>query len=217
MWRRHPMVQPKMSRFHRSAAVGLIAALGLLMLLSAAFWLRPAIRARYLFGKLESLRLGSSFEDAQRLAEQIDAKPYGACDRSACEWNVRMGNSELPRWWRGPGETFAVTFDVKDSIVARKSTGYGIGIETDTFSPSSVGLEEQEHWGRSRRREPVVAGWGTSELYRYYEFSVYMTPRASAEDRRRYTSYNYNCFWKYKGCRDARELLPTADPYPLTE
>jgi len=62
------------------------------------------IRARYLFGKLETLQLGhSTFEDAQRLAKEIGAKPtpFGPCDRSVCEWDVRMDNSELPRWWRG--------------------------------------------------------------------------------------------------------------------
>lgn len=175
--------------------------------------MRPTIRAQYLFHKLETLQLGrSSFEDAQRLAKQIDAKPYGLCDRLACEWDARMDNSELPRGWRGSGEAFDVSFTVKDSVVVRKLTSYWIGKKTDTFSPSSVSLEEQEHWGRLPRLEPVIAGWGTSELYRYYVFKIYMNPEASAEDRRRYTSFNFNCFWKYKGCKDARELLPTADP-----
>jgi len=46
------------------------------------------------------------------------------------------------------------------------------------------------------------------------QFQVYMPPRSSAEDWQRYTAFNYSCFWKYKGCKDARDLLPTADPYP---
>jgi len=125
-----------------------------------------------------------------------------------------MGNSELPRWWRGSGEAFVVSFNVKDSMVVRKNTGYGIGIETDTFSPSSVALIEEENWGRTARPVPVAAGWKTTDLYRYYEFKVYMTPNASAEDRRRYTAYDYGCVWRYRGCKDARELLPTADPFP---
>lgn len=188
----------------------------LLLLSCGAYLLRPSIRARCLFSELETLQLGhSTYEDAQRLAKKIGARPtYNPCDRSACEWDVRMGNSNLPEWWRGSGETFVVAFDVKDSVVVRKNIGYGIGIETSTLYPSSVGLVEQEHWPHRNITEPVTAGWRSSELYPNYEFDVYMTPKASAETRRRYTSYNFNCFWKYRGCRDARELLPTADPFP---
>jgi len=213
------MAHPKISRFPSSSVARLTAAaLPLLVLACCAFLLRPEIRARYLFRQLETLQLGrSTFEDAQRIAQKIGAKPYGPhgpCDRSDCEWDVRMDNSELPRWWRGPGEAFVVAFDVRDSVVVRKNTGYGIGMETDTFFPSSVSLDEQEHLPRDPGREqvPVLAGWYTTELYRYYEFRVYLTPKASAEERRRYTSFNFNCLWKYKGCKDARELLPTADP-----
>ena len=206
------MAHPRISRFHSvSAGWQTVCLLGLLIFLCCAFLSRPTLRARYLFGKLETLQLGhSSFEDAQRLARQIHAKPTGPCDRSACEWEAMVDNAELPRWWRRSGETFLVSFNVKNSVVVRKNIGFGIG--TKPPYPSQVGLEEQENWGRLSGREPIAAGWRTSELYRYYSFQIYMTPRASAEDRRRYTSFNFNCFWKYKGCKDARELLPTADP-----
>lgn len=212
------MAHPKIFR-SRKVSIGwwIVCLLIILPLLCSAYLLRPTIRARYLLSKLETLQLGrSTFEDAQRLAKQIGAKPtrFGPCNRSECEWDTRMDNSELPRWWRGSGEAFVVSFNVKDSIVVRKNTGYGIGKETDTFFPSQVSLQEQEHWRGAPRLEPVAAGWGPSELYRYYMFQIYMTPKASAEDRRRYTSFNFNCFWKYKGCKDARELLPTADPLP---
>jgi hypothetical protein len=201
------------SRFRTAFVGGIIVSA--LIALCLSYLLHPAIRARYLFGQLETLQLGhSTFEDAQRLAREIGANPTGPCDRSNCEWDVRMGNSELPRWWRGSGEAFVVSFNVKDSMVVRKNAGYGIGIETNTFSPSSVGLIEQENWGRTGIPVPVAAGWKTTDLYRYYEFTVYMTPNASAEDRRRYTAYDYGCLWRYRGCKDARELLPTADPFP---
>jgi hypothetical protein len=127
---------------------------------------------------------------------------------------VRMDNSELPPWWRGSGETFVVSFNVEGSILVRKNTGYGIGIEANKFSPSSVGLIQQENWGRTGRPVPVATRWKTTELYRYYEFTVYVTPNASAEDRLRYTAYDYGCLWRFRGCKDARELLPTADPFP---
>jgi hypothetical protein len=187
-----------------------------LIAFSLFYLLHPAIRARFLFNQMESLQLGhSTFDDAQRLARKIGAYPSDGCQRSKCRWHARLDNASLPRWWRGSGEVFAVDFAVENSIVIRKNTGYGIeGSGIDAFSPSSVGLIEQEHWGRRRIPEPVMAGWSSSELFRYYEFTVYMTPKATAEDRRRYTAYDYGCLWRFKGCKDARELLPTADPMP---
>ncbi len=206
------------SRFDVSAAVRLIGAICLLVFLWAALLLRPTIRARYLSRELETLQLGrSTFEDAQRLAKKIGAKPNGPCDRLNCEWDVRVDNAELPRLWRGSGEGFVVAFDIKNSVVVRKNTGYGIGVEADGFYPSMVSLEEQEHWGGVPTREPVQAGWYTTEKYRYYWFQIKMTPKASAEERRRYTSYDFNCFWRYKGCRDGRELLPAASSYPVPD
>jgi hypothetical protein len=184
----------------------------LMVLFYGAYLPYPSIRAHSLFKELETLQLGhSTFENAERLAKKIHAEPYGACDRSRCEWDRRIDNAWLPRWWRGSGETFSVSFSVKDSIVVRKNTAYGVGID-GSFHPSVVDFEEQEQWGRPTARGLYQAGWKTTEFYPYFEFNVGMTPNASAEDRRRYTSFNFNCFWKYKGCRDARELLPTADP-----
>jgi hypothetical protein len=172
----------------------------------------PSIRARYLFHELQTLQLGySSFEDAKRLAKKINAKPNDGCNPSACTWDVRLNNGHLPRWWRGNGEVFAITFSIKDSVLRRKYVGFGTGTDT-SFTPSHVSLEEQEHWGRGNTREPVQAGWYTTEKFRYYWFQIRMTPKASAEDRQRYTAFNYSCLWKYKGCEDARGLLPTANP-----
>jgi hypothetical protein len=212
------MDHQKTSRFRKVSTGWLMVPLiALLPLLCCAYLFYPAIRARYLFRQLETLQLQrSTFEDAQRLARKIGAKPYtfsSPCSRSWCEWVVRTDNSELPRWWRGSGEVFVIAFDVKDSVVVRKNTGFGIEPH-DGFSPSSVGLIEQEDWGHTPRPVPVAAGWKTSELYRYYEFTVYMTPDASAEERRRYTSFNFNCFWRYQGCKDGREMLPIAGTYP---
>jgi hypothetical protein len=92
-----------------------------------AYLLRPSIRARHLFRELETLQLGqSSFEDAERLARKIHAKPRGPCSRSACTWGVEVGNARLPRWWRGNGEVFAIAFSVKDSLIMRKYTGLAL-------------------------------------------------------------------------------------------
>jgi len=190
--------------------------LALLILLCLAYLLRPSIRAHYLFHELETLQLGhSTFEDAERLARKIDAKPYYVhCNRSTCGWDARVDNAGLPRWWRGSGETFSVSFLVKDSIVVRKVTGFGTATD-GAFHPSGVLLEEQERWAGGNIREPVQARWDTTDRFRYYRFTVSMTPKASVEDRRHYTAFNYGCFWKYKGCRDARDLLSTAGQFPF--
>jgi len=176
----------------------------------------PSIHARYLFNELKTLQLGhSTFEDAQRLAGKINATPYATCDPSKCEWHKRVDNARLPRWWRGSGETFSVAFDVKDSVVVRKEAAFATGIEDGSVHPSRVLVQEQEQWGRGNTQKAVQAGWNTTEVFRYCSFTVLMTPKASVEDRRRYTAFNYSCFWKYKGCADARYLLPTADPFPF--
>jgi hypothetical protein len=194
----------------------IVTLLVLLISVCGAYLLRPSIRARYLLNELDTLQLGhSTFDDAQRLAAKIHAKPdpYRACDRSECMWIARIDNARIPAWWRGSGEAFAVSFSVKDSLVVHKSTAYGIGLD-GLFHPSMVTFEEQEHWPSRNAREPLETGWGSSDWYPYYQFGVRITPKVSVEDRRRYTSFNFNCFWKYKGCKDARELLPTADPSP---
>jgi hypothetical protein len=206
--------QKALSYRNVSTSWWMVSVLALLILLCGAYLLRPSIRARYLFNELETLQLGhSTFDDAQRLATKIHAKPdtYRACDRSECMWVAVIDNARIPRWWRGSGEVFSVSLSVKDSLVVHKSTAYGIGSD-ESFHPSLVTLEEQEHWPQRNAREPLEAAWGSSDWYPYYRFGMRMTPKTSAEDRRRYTSFNFNCFWKYKGCKDARELLPTADP-----
>lgn len=210
------MAHLRISRFGNVSVSWLIVSLLALLIVSCGIYLLyPSIHARYLFSEFQTLQVGrSTFEDAERLARKIDAKPYYVhCYRSTCGWDARVDNAGLPRWWRGSGETFSVSFLVKDSIVVSKITGFGTGT-AEAFHPSGVLFEEQEHWAGGNIREPVQATWDTTNKLRYYRFTVRMTPKASAEDWLRYTAFNYRCFWKYKGCRDARDLLPTADPLP---
>jgi hypothetical protein len=106
------------------------------------------------------------------------------------------------------------------SEVVDKGAWYAIGIDPYTFTPSMVSVGVKERWSRPSRdyiEPPTQKGWSIN----YFEsrpysnkFRVLMTPRTSVEDWQRYTAFNYSCFWKYKGCRDARDLLPTADPFP---
>ena len=85
----------QISRFRIALIGGLIVFV--LAVLCGAYLLRPSLRARYLVHELEPLQVShSSFEDAQRLAEKLGAKPEGSCDRSYCFWDVVVNNARLP-------------------------------------------------------------------------------------------------------------------------
>ncbi len=109
-----------------------------LLLCGAAYLLYLPLRARYLFNSLETLQLSkSSFEDAQRLAQKIGAKPsdLGPCDRSYCYWSATVDNARLPQWWRGSGVTFTVDFEVRDAAVLNKDAWYAIGVDSHESTP----------------------------------------------------------------------------------
>lgn len=209
------MVHQKTLRFRKrsvgSVGLGLVV---VLLSLYAVLCLGPFFCARSMLGRFEELRVGrATFENAETIARRLGAEAERPCDRTSCNWALRIDNARLPAWWRGKGETVALSFSIKDAVVDRKSIGYGTGLKTDTLSPSSVTLVEAKDWGRVPRPVPVAAGWVTTELYPYYDFMIYMTPNAVREDKRRYTLFNFDCLWRYKGCRDARELLPAAGSY----
>jgi len=230
------------SRYAKWSAVCLPV---LALLLCGTYLVYLPLRARYLFSRLEVLQVGhSSFEDAQRLARKIGAKPsnLAPCVPSFCYWSVEVDNKRLPQWWRGSGATFSVNFEVKGSAVDYKGAWYVIGVPSYNSTPSemsgwidpyrlsppyevSAGIKET--WLHQRQGDRIVeepatgAGWQVS----YFEkngsrelatarFAARMTPRSSAEDWRRYTAFSYGCLWKYKGCKDGVELLPTAGPIP---
>jgi hypothetical protein len=219
--------------------------LALSILLCGAYLMYLPLRARYLFNGLETVQLSnSSFEDAQRLAQKIGAKPSDLrpCDQSYCLWSAKVDNARLPQWWRGSGVTFTVDFEVRDSSVVYKGAWYAIGVDPHKLTPSivSAGADPyrlsppyvvsagvKEKWIQQRpgdrivEEPPTAKGWEIS----YFEkngarelatarFVVRMTPRSSAEDWTRYTAFNYSCLWKYRSCRDGTELLPTSDPPP---
>ena len=175
--------------------------------LCLGFLLQPAIHAHYLLTELETLRVShSTFEDAERLARKIGAKPtgYTTCDRSYCEWHKKIGNSLIPHWWRGSGEAFQVSFAVKDSVVTSKNVGY----RNRPFLSFFGELGGAGELGPHAESKLVTIGGQRNAEFPYYEVKVCMKPEASAEDRKRYSSFNFRCFWRYKGCKDARELLP---------
>ena len=203
-------------RYHAKPllALGVTFVVTLPFLVCVTYVVIPTIHACYLLSKFRELDVGhATYLDAQILARQIRAVPSKTCDQSACEWDVRMDNARLPHWWRGSGETFVVSFTVKDEVVTRKLVVFGTGLATDIVSPSSASLQVQEDWGRTHRREPLSSDWYATDLFPYYRFVAYITPKASAEDKRLYTDFNLYCLWKYQGCEDARELLPVASSF----
>jgi uncharacterized protein (UPF0548 family) len=224
-----------MSRFNKIVGYRLgVGLFTLVLLLGGVYLVYPSLRARYLFHELGALQVGhSSFEDAQRLAKRLGATPITLtpCNQSYCYWSSEyVSNARLPKWWRGSGVTFAIDFEVKDSVVRYKGAWYGIGIlniDSNYVPVSSVSVGVQEKWIFTRAPNRVIVepptskGWGINYLERNgnreiasTKFQVNMTPRSSVEDWQRYTAFNYSCFWKYKGCKDAKDLLPTADPFP---
>jgi hypothetical protein len=229
------MDTPQRYRFRSVKTARLmLSLLVMLILLCGVYLLYPSLRARYLFHELGALQVGhSSFGDAQRIAERLGAVPLTPtpCNRTYCYWSSEyVSNARLPHWWRGSGVTFAIDFEVKDSVVRNKGAWYGIGIvdrDSNYVPSSSVSVGVQEKWIFTRTPNRVIvepstaAGWGINHVERAgspeiasTRFQVHMTPRSSAEDWHRYTAFNYSCFWRYKGCKDARELLPSADPVP---
>ena len=202
----------------------------LLILSGGTYLFGPSIRARYLFYELGALQIGhSSFEDAQRLAMKLSAKQgdAGVCERAHCSWMADVSNARLPEWWRGPGSFFRISFEVNDSVVTSKGAVFSIGIDPDSYTPSSVGFGVQQKWLRFREGDreiaepPIDKGWLDIHIEEngrrrrpFTRFVVHMTPRTLLEDWRRYTAFNYRCLWVYKGCKDGTELLPTAGPIP---
>ena len=174
------------------------------------------MKARSLLVNLRTLEPGrSTFEDAERVAKLMSATPSGfvPCNHVYCEWVSQIDNSKIPRWWRGRGETFGGVIRVKDSTVELIGAGFTIGVLGKESVDRSAGFQEQENWGRRNLPVPIAAGWSSSDVYLYRHFGVYMTTKASAEDKRRYAAFNFNCFWKYKGCADGRELMPISTTY----
>src|ERR1700734_765450 len=107
------MAHLKISRFHNVSIGWLIVSPLALLILLCAYLFYPSLRARYLFREFAPLQVGhSTFEDAQRVAEKLGAKPdsHSPCDRSYCFWVADVNNSRLPKWWRGSGVAFIITF-----------------------------------------------------------------------------------------------------------
>jgi len=185
-----------------------IACTGFVLALTATvFLVKLSISARGALGKAERIQIGrSTFSEAQQIAEQIEAKPRGACSPAECEWVLWIGNISVPELWRGQGEVFKASIHVKDGLVDQKDFGYWIGFGSIV---SGVTVSEKMDWpGRPRetRSETVYVSEKAHNI-----INMWLTHKDSANTTKQYTSFNWNCFWQYQGCKDEHELMPTGD------
>ena len=194
------------SRRPLKVALIAVACIGLALVSVVVIFLAKApLLARRIFAKSETIQVGkSTFTQARQVAEQFENTTHGACTPSKCEWVFGTSNSNLPHWWRNQGEIFLVSIHVKDGLVDQKDLLYLIGLGSVM---SDVGVSEKKDWTGSPRAAGWTEGEGTQGVHKFE--NVRMTPSDSPETRKRYTSFNWNCLWKYQGCKDAHELMPT--------
>ena len=231
----------------RQISFWLVPTLIIGLLLCSATLLYPSLYARYLLHELNDLQLNrSTFEDAQRFAKRIGAQeaPWVKCTPAECRWYKSFDNALLPKWYRGKGVTFAITFAANGSAVTDKGVEYSIGVGPSTPEEAFLGRprvyvsqteswfkwqkeDQREHQERLHEKptdlvEPSVdKGWqkiwydSNGKIAVDY-FAVAISPRSKSipEDWKKYTEFNYSCFWMYEGCTHGKDLLSIGDPYP---
>lgn len=163
-----------------------------------------------MLAQVSELEVGkSTFADAQKLADSMDATVSGTCSAADCNWLRRADNLSLPHFWAGDGETLSVGFRVQDGVVTERSIAYQVG---SVFARSPYAdTEERVRWTGGPPPNPVsVQTQWTPHIARYGAL-VLMVPAAPPETRSKYLDFNLSCLWKYGGCSDAGQLLPTVD------
>lgn len=196
------------SRKSLKVSLTVIACVGFVLAVAAAIYIAlPSIRARRLFERQDSIQIGkSTFSDVQLIPSQIQTEPIHSCSPAECEWLFGVANFAVPDWWRGWGVAFTVRIHVKDGQVDRKDITYWIG-EGSTIS--AVSVTEKQDWPVNPKDLRSVKTEGTQG--QHLIVYIRMTPSDPADVRKQYTSFNWNCLWKYQGCKDEHELMPTGD------
>ncbi len=203
------MTETFAARKSRTALLYTAAALLLLLLAAAIYLFLPTLRAHRLLSQVAALQVGkSTFAEAQSVAASMDAAPASSCSATECNWYRRIDNTSLPQSWIGQGTSLSLGFRVQNGIVTERALAYKIG--SDVIPAPYVDIEERSHWyGKGPDPISIQTQW-TAHIPRFSIF-VLMVPAVPSETRTRYTSFNLSCLWKYNGCTDAKELLPTVD------
>ncbi len=168
---------------------------------------QPYLRARSLRSEIAALQVGrSSFEEAKRVGNRLGSQGNDPCSPVDCYWTFTTDNFEFPNLWRGEGARFIAGFRVQDSVVSEQRFMFQIGTG---FKAQTAEFWERETWPHYPKQ--FMVGTETSSDYPHFRSYVNLTPATPADVRERYLSFNLNCLWKYQGCKDAEELLPTID------
>ena len=168
---------------------------------------QPYLRARNLLSQISALRVGeSSFNEAKRLGIKLGSQGNDPCLPSDCYWTFEVDNFKLPTLWRGQGIRFVAIVRAQDSVVSEQhfelQIGTGFNIQTADFW-------ERENWPNFPKQ--FIVGTQSAPISPHYRSYVKLTPAIPSDVRERYLAFNLNCLWKYHGCADAKELLPTVD------
>jgi len=168
---------------------------------------QPYLRARNLRSQIAALQVGKSgFEQAKHVGMALGSQGNDPCLPTDCYWTFEVDNFKLPAAWRGEGIRFVAGFRVQDSIVSEQhfvlQIGTGINAQTADFW-------ERETWPHFPKQ--FIVGTQSSQTFPHFRSYVNLTPATPAHVRERYLSINFNCLWKYQGCKDAEELLPTIE------
>ena len=167
----------------------------------------PYLRARSALSRISALQVGSSsFEEAKRVGKRLGSQGNDPCTPLDCYWTFTIDNFEFPTVWRGDGARFIAGFRVQNSVVSEQRFMFQIGTG---FNAQTATFWERESWPHYPKQ--FIVGTETSSLYPHFRSYVNLTPATPADVRDRYLSFNLNCLWKYHGCKDAEELLPTID------
>jgi len=168
---------------------------------------QPYVRARHLLSKIDALQVGeSSFEEAKRVGMVLGSQGNDPCLPADCYWTFTVDNFSIPAMWRGEGTRFIAGFRVQNSVVSEQRFMLQIGTG---FDAQTAEFWERETWPNFPKQ--FIVGTQTTPTRPHFRSYVNLTPATHADIRERYLSFNLNCFWKYRGCRDAKELLPTVD------
>ena len=200
----------KVRLLSRCAAVALAAILIVAAYAFLSVW-RSEDRAARLLRASKSLVPGTSgFGEVATVAKRFGAESVGGCSQAHCKFRFVVDNATLSWWGWSRSTSLAIWFVVVDGRLS-KSTFY---FRMDPgLACTEAAVEEKLHWPANYTRPVTVFHRVSGDTAGEYLWRCYVAlwQDAPAATRARYLSFNVLCLSKFKGCRDAQELLPTVD------
>jgi hypothetical protein len=166
-------------------------------------------RARRLQKATNELIVGrSTLADVRAVGQRFQAiVSSGTCTAGECRLEMLVSNAALPRFWRGPETRFVVDLLVRNDVLVERAASFYLGLGAGR---SLVSVTESVPQVKGPQRYPRVhALWsGDNVKWRYL---VELTPAVPMDSRMRYSGFDFRCLSRFRGCRDAQQLLPYAD------